>query len=114
MDSSTGSGCGHSPRDTCRDWHWNPGILGLTNWSFYEILFAGSGVLRFAAVVLFLPRIHEHGCGSTAETLRFMTANIYNNLFNAMLTPLRLISNATAPEPPQTRDDEPLPLRRAA
>jgi MFS family permease len=74
-----------------RDWHWDPGFLGLHNWSFYEVLFALSGVLRMVAVVAFLPKIQETGCGTATETLRFMTANIYNNLFNAVLTPLRML-----------------------
>ena len=43
----------------------------------------------FAAV--FLPMIHEPAARPTRETLRFMSANIYNNLFNAILLPLRSV-----------------------
>jgi len=59
--------------------------------TFYEILFAISAFLRLAAVVIFLPHIHEHGASGTREALRFMSANIYNNLFNAVLQPLRYL-----------------------
>jgi hypothetical protein len=59
--------------------------------SFYEVLFALSGILRLLAAVVFLPMIHEPAARPTRETLRFMTANIYNNLFNAILLPLRSV-----------------------
>ena len=73
------------------NWHWNPGILGLHEMGCYEVLFALSGVLRLVAVVVFLPMIHEPAAKPTRETLRFMSANIYNNLFNAILMPLRSV-----------------------
>jgi len=42
-------------------------------------------------VVVFLPHIHEPEARPTREALRFMGASIYNNLFGAMLQPLRLL-----------------------
>jgi MFS family permease len=96
-----------------RNWHWDPGILGLHNWTFYEILFALSGILRLLAVVLFLPHIHEKGAGTATETLRFMTTNIYNNLFTAVLAPWRMLS-PTRPSPDPKPVPAPTPYRRAA
>jgi len=55
------------------------------------VLFAISGVLRLLAVVIFLPKIHEPEAHPTREALRYMTANIYNNLFSAAILPLRVI-----------------------
>ena len=74
-----------------KDWHWDPGIPGITSIGFYEILFALSGVMRLLAAVVFLPQLVEHNAGSTVEALRFMSANIYNNLFSAILAPLRFL-----------------------
>jgi MFS family permease len=78
-----------------REWQWTPPTttfgFGLKPVTFYEILFALSGVLRLLAVVCFLPFIHEPAAKPTVETLRYMTANIYNNLHNAVLLPLRAI-----------------------
>jgi hypothetical protein len=65
--------------------------LGLGTITFYEILFLISGVLRLLAAVIFLPHLHEPAARPTHEALRFMTANIYNNLFNAVLLPLRMM-----------------------
>jgi MFS family permease len=73
------------------NWNWNPHIPGLHEIGCYEILFALSGVLRLLAAVVFLPMIHEPAARPTRETLRFMTANIYNNLFNTILLPLRSV-----------------------
>ena len=57
----------------------------------YDVLFLLSGVLRLAAVVIFLPHIKEPKARPTREALRFMGSNIYNNLFNAVFQPLRMI-----------------------
>jgi MFS family permease len=73
------------------DWHWHPRFLGLGEFSFYEVLFALSGVLRLLSVVIFLPKIHEPEARPTREALRFMTANIYNNVFSAIFLPLRVV-----------------------
>ena len=74
-----------------KDWHWEPGVFGLHTVSFYEVLFALSGILRLVAAVAFLPRLREPGAGSTVDALRLISANIYNNLFNAILMPMRLL-----------------------
>src|SRR5688572_6567799 len=74
-----------------RTWNWHIGALGLGTITFYELLFAISGVLRLLAAVIFLPHLHEPQARPTHEALRFMTANIYNNLFNAVLLPLRMM-----------------------
>ena len=74
-----------------RTWKWDVGILGLGTFTFYEILFLISGVLRLLAAAVFLPHLHEPAARPTHEALRFMTANIYNNLFNAVLQPLRMM-----------------------
>jgi MFS family permease len=100
-----------------KDWHWEPGVLGLHTVSFYEVLFALSGVLRLVAAVAFLPRLREPEARSTVETMRVMSANIYNNLFNAILMPLRLLrvqprEHAARPAIPPSAS--PAPLRRAA
>jgi len=67
-------------------WHTTLKVFGS-----YDVLFALSAVLRLVAVVAFLPRIKEPTAKGTREALRFMMANIYNNLFNAVLQPLRFL-----------------------
>lgn len=71
-----------------RNWHWETSFKTFT---YFDVLFLLSGVMRLAAVVIFVPFIKEPAARPTRETLRFMTANIYNNLFNAALLPLRLM-----------------------
>jgi MFS family permease len=98
-----------------KDWHWQLNFPGLHDVSFYEVLFALSGVMRLVAAVAFLPRLREPDARSTAETLRLISANIYNNLFNAILMPLRLLRVQPAREPmvlPLEPDAR--PLRKAA
>ena len=73
-----------------KDWHWTP-VSGSKTFTSYDVLFVLSGVLRLAAVVVFLPHIKEPKARPTREALRFMGSNIYNNLFNAVLGPLRMI-----------------------
>jgi len=85
-----------------REWKWEHGIAFMQTFTFYEVLFVLSGVLRLVAVVAFLPLIHEPAARPTRETLVYMTANIYNNLASAALQPLRfarLIKKATYREP---------------
>ena len=72
-------------------WQYDTGFALIPQLTFYEVLFAISGVLRLLAVVIFLPHIHEQGSSGTREALRFMSANIYNNLFNAILQPIRYL-----------------------
>ncbi|WP_428940482.1 MFS transporter [Fontivita pretiosa] len=72
-------------------WRWDTGIPGLAPIGYFEVLFALSALMRLAAIVVFLPRIHEPEARPAVEALRFMTVNIYNNLFNAISLPLRAI-----------------------
>jgi MFS family permease len=74
-----------------RDWRWEVHAFGLGTITFYEVLFAISGFLRLVAAVVFLPMIVEPQARPTREALRFMTANIYNNLTTAILQPLRVV-----------------------
>lgn len=73
---------------------WTRVIPGFKTVNFYDVLFALSGVLRLLAAVIFLPHIVEPTARPTREVFRYMTANIYNNIFNAMLQPLRLMRSA--------------------
>jgi MFS family permease len=74
-----------------RNWSWESPIPGLGRFTFYEVLFAISGLLRLAAVVIFLPQLHEPTARPAREALRFITANIYNNLFNGVMQPIRMM-----------------------
>jgi MFS family permease len=74
-----------------KNWSWDTHLAWLGHITFYEVLFGLSGMLRLLAVVVFLPHLHEHGAGSAREVLRFMGANIYNNLFSSALQPLRYL-----------------------
>jgi MFS family permease len=103
------------------DWHWQPGIPGIASVGYYEILFALSGVLRLVAAVVFLPMLVEKTAGTAGETIRFMGANIYNNLFNAILQPIRMLKvrgaerERVVPNVAVAREDDgPRPMRRAA
>jgi MFS family permease len=99
-----------------KDWHWDPGIPGLHQVTFYEVLFALSGVMRLVAAAAFLPRLHEPNAARTVEALRMMSSNIYNNLFNAILMPLRFLrvqkGESYVPRRLPIRSDP--PLRKAA
>jgi len=59
--------------------------------TFFHVLFILSGILRLLAVVVFLPHLHEPEARPTMEALRYMTSNVYNNLFSAIMQPLRII-----------------------
>lgn len=74
-----------------RDWQWDASHLYLGRITFYEVLFMISAALRLLAVVVFLPRIHEPDARPTQEAIRFMTANFYNNLFNLVMQPMRMV-----------------------
>lgn len=97
-----------------KDWHWNPGIPGIASVGFYEVLFALSGLMRLLAAVLFLPHMVEHNAGGTVETIRFISSNIYNNLFNAVLSPLRLLRGPERTHPITHTAPAPQPIRKAA
>ena len=71
-------------------WEWVP-AAGLKHFTFYDVLFALSAVLRLAAVAIFLPFIVEPAARPTAETLRFMTSNLRRHLTTAAMQPLRLV-----------------------
>jgi MFS family permease len=90
-----GSLCAGAIAQAMRAWSWDLGapgrLLGLPAMTYFEILFVLSGILRLAAAVIFLPHIHEPAAKPAREALRFMTANIYNNLFGAILLPLRVM-----------------------
>lgn len=58
-----------------KDWSWTP-IVGAKAVSYYDVLFVLSGVLRLAAVLVFLPLIHEPTARSAGEALRFITAGV--------------------------------------
>jgi MFS family permease len=53
------------------NWHWQP-LAGWKTFSFYDVLFVASGFLRLAAVVLFLPLLHEPAARSTRQAARFV------------------------------------------
>jgi MFS family permease len=84
--------------ESLRDWTYDIGILGLAPIGFYEVLFAISGFMRLVAVAVFLPRLHEPEARPTHEALRFMTSNIYNNLFNAVFLPMRMLNGRSRKE----------------
>lgn len=87
------AGCAGSLTAGCigtwmKDWQW---VTAFKTFSFYDVLFVLSAVLRLLAAVAFLPHIHEPTAQPAGQTLGFMTANIYNNLFSAVMQPLRAI-----------------------
>jgi len=98
-----------------KDWQLHIGMFGLGTVGFYEVLFALSGVLRLVAAAAFLPGLREPKARSTVEAIRFMSANIYNNLFNAILMPMRVLRVRKQPdETPLRLKPTPAPMRRAA
>lgn len=74
-----------------RDWQMPFSLGPMSHLTFFEVLFILSAVLRLIAAVVFLPMLHEPEARPTREALRFMGANIYNNLFNLVLQPLRTL-----------------------
>lgn len=59
----------------------------------FAILFLASAVLRLVASLVFLPMVERDGRHHKArDALRFMTANIYNNVQTAILQPVRWLS----------------------
>jgi MFS family permease len=57
------------------NWSWTP-VAGLRPFTFYDVLFALSGVLRLAAVAVFLPFIHEPAARTAGEALRFILHSV--------------------------------------
>lgn len=78
-----------------KDWSWQP-AWAFKAFTFYDALFILSGLLRLGAVVVFLPFIQEPAASPAREALRFMSANIYNNVFNAVLQPIRYLRASRA------------------
>jgi MFS family permease len=114
----TGGLCAGVIAKLLKDWHFNVGMFGLGTVGFYEVLFALSGVLRLVAAAAFLPGLREPEARSTVEALRFMSANIYNNLFNAILMPMRVLGvrkrESEETRPTVAPAPAPRPMRRAA
>lgn len=81
--------CSGAIAEWLKDLHWQVPWIGA--FTFFHVLFILSGVLRLVAVVVFLPYMHEPEARPTVEALRYMTSNIYNNLFAAVMQPLRLV-----------------------
>ena len=98
-------------------WNWTP-AWGFKTFTFYDTLFVLSGVLRLAAVAVFLPFIHEPTARRAGETLRFMTTQISGGLARAALQPLRRAGRTreTAPASrlPMPVRPIPAPARKAA
>ena len=76
-------------------WQWHPtgrlSFLAFKTFDYYDILFAVSALFRLAAVVIFLPRLHEPTARPAGQALRYMSANIYSNLVGVVTMPFRLI-----------------------
>jgi MFS family permease len=96
-------------------WSWQP-LTGMKAFTFYDVLFALSGFLRLVAVVVFLPFVHEPTARGSTEALRFMCANIYNNLHHALLQPIRCVAvrHHRREEAPEPEPAEVCELRAAA
>jgi MFS family permease len=73
-----------------KDWSWTL-LAGSKPFTFYDVLFILSGVLRLAAVVAFLPFIHEPGARSTLEALRFIAGSACSTLANVVVVPVRAV-----------------------
>jgi MFS family permease len=69
------------------DWCWRPFAWGKT-YTFFDVLFAGSGMLRLAAVVLFLPLVQESGARGAGATFRFMCAKVSGDIMRVIGQPL--------------------------
>lgn len=75
-----------------KDLHWNIALIG--DFTYFHVLFLLSAVLRLAAVGIFLPFLHEPESRPTVVAIQYMVGNIYNNVFNAIMQPLRTIGLA--------------------
>lgn len=107
-----------------KDWSWQP-LEGFKAFTYYDVLFVLSAALRLAAVVVFLPFVHEPAARSTFYAIRFMGSNLYNNVHGAALGPVRMLKVVLSQRERRSRvrgendpnaegDVEPIPLRRAA
>lgn len=59
--------------------------------TFFEVLFAGSAVVRLLAVVIFVPRLHEPAARPAHETLRYLAGAVVDNLLNVIELPARML-----------------------
>jgi MFS family permease len=66
-----------------KDWHWTP-LEGWKTFTSFDVMFVASGVLRLAAVVVFLPHIVEPAARPAREALRFMGASFAANVRNVV------------------------------
>jgi MFS family permease len=57
------------------EWRWQP-ITGVKQFTFFDVLFAGSAVVRVVAVVGLLPLLSEPSARSVWQTLRFLNAGM--------------------------------------
>ena len=73
-----------------KDWSWVP-LAGANAVSFYDVLFVLSGVLRLAAVAVFLPLIHEPTARSAFEAMRFIGAGLRAAVSGYLMQPLRVL-----------------------
>ena len=82
-----------------KGWSWTP-PAALASWTGdlgpFDALFALSAAVRLLAVVAFLPRVDEPDAAPTREAIRFMSANLYNNAFAAVLQPARFLRGRVA------------------
>jgi len=84
--------------------HWHAHPRGaFKTFDYFDVLFAISALLRLAAVVIFLPNIHEPSARPSVETLRFMTSNVYNNLVGAAMQPIRILRRRARAETAETQ-----------
>jgi MFS family permease len=102
-----------------KDWHWQPPIPGIGSITFYEVLFVISALLRLLAAGLFLPHLVEHKARGTVQTVRFIAANVGQNLVGAIWMPLRMFKAQPSVMARRTRTygrvpPPAVPLRRAA
>jgi len=84
------------------DWKW---VTAFKTFTFYDVLFVLSGLMRLGAVILFVPRVRENQARSTQEALRYMSVDIYNNVVDMATQPLKLmgLGKEEAEERPELR-----------
>ena len=73
--------------------------------TYHGVLFAGSAVLRAAAVVCVL-FIHEVNAAPASDVIRYMTSTLYGNVRQAILMPTRVVTQITKVAYRLRRDDD--------
>lgn len=71
-----------------KDWSWTP-LAGAKTLTYDDVLFALSGTLRFVAVAVFLPFIHEPTARSAMQALQFILAAARGALCDWLVHPAR-------------------------